>query len=103
MPPVAANGEPVTRRAFRNRAVDLVGMGKLGGGGLNFRPDIDLIFRTAEHGGPGAARRELRRQFLRVSGRRLIRRWISNPQWIVFVYRVDMRLRPFGDGDAGTH
>lgn len=47
----------------------ILGMGKLGGGELNFSSDIDLIFAWPEHGETRGGRRELdNAQFLRVSG-----------------------------------
>lgn len=47
----------------------ILGMGKLGGGELNFSSDIDLIFAWPEHGATRSGRRELdNAQFLRVLG-----------------------------------
>lgn len=47
----------------------ILGMGKLGGGELNFSSDIDLIFAWPEHGATRGGRRELdNAQFLPASG-----------------------------------
>ena len=59
----------------------ILGMGKLGGGELNFSSDIDLIFAWPEHGCTQGGRREV----------------LDQPTQDGFVYRVDMRLRPFGE------
>lgn len=72
-------------------------MGKLGGGELNFSSDIDLIFARPEHGATRGGRRELdNAQFFTRTGQRLIKA-LDQPTQDGFVYRVDMRLRPFGD------
>jgi [glutamine synthetase] adenylyltransferase / [glutamine synthetase]-adenylyl-L-tyrosine phosphorylase len=75
----------------------ILGMGKLGGGELNFSSDIDLIFAWPEHGSTQGGRRELdNAQFFTRMGQRLIKA-LDQPTMDGFVYRVDMRLRPFGD------
>ncbi|KFB99170.1 glutamate-ammonia-ligase adenylyltransferase [Trabulsiella guamensis ATCC 49490] len=75
----------------------ILGMGKLGGGELNFSSDIDLIFAWPEHGSTRGGRRELdNAQFFTRLGQRLIK-VLDQPTQDGFVYRVDMRLRPFGD------
>ncbi|MCU4675165.1 bifunctional [glutamate--ammonia ligase]-adenylyl-L-tyrosine phosphorylase/[glutamate--ammonia-ligase] adenylyltransferase [Catenovulum sp. 2E275] len=75
----------------------VLGMGKLGGGELNFSSDIDLIFCYPESGQTQGANRSLsNHEFFTRLGQRLIS---SLHQVTVdgFVYRVDMRLRPYGD------
>jgi glutamate-ammonia-ligase adenylyltransferase len=75
----------------------ILGMGKLGGGELNFSSDIDLIFAWPEKGTTRGGRRELdNAQFFTRLGQRLIK-VLDQPTQDGFVYRVDMRLRPFGD------
>ncbi|MGP3592680.1 bifunctional [glutamate--ammonia ligase]-adenylyl-L-tyrosine phosphorylase/[glutamate--ammonia-ligase] adenylyltransferase [Vagococcus sp. WN89Y] len=75
----------------------VLGMGKLGGGELNFSSDIDLIFAWPENGSTRGGRRELdNAQFFTRLGQRLIK-VLDQPTQDGFVYRVDMRLRPFGD------
>ncbi|AKH64201.1 MULTISPECIES: bifunctional [glutamate--ammonia ligase]-adenylyl-L-tyrosine phosphorylase/[glutamate--ammonia-ligase] adenylyltransferase [Photorhabdus] len=75
----------------------ILGMGKLGGGELNFSSDIDLIFAYPENGITRGGRREMdNAQFFTRLGQRLIK--VLDQQTVDgFVYRVDMRLRPFGD------
>ena len=75
----------------------ILGMGKLGGCELNFSSDIDLIFAWPENGSTRGGRRELdNAQFFTRLGQRLIKA-LDQPTQDGFVYRVDMRLRPFGD------
>lgn len=75
----------------------ILGMGKLGGGELNFSSDIDLIFAWPENGHTVGGRRQLdNAQFFMRMGQRLIK-LLDQPTIDGFVYRVDMRLRPFGD------
>lgn len=75
----------------------ILGMGKLGGRELNFSSDIDLIFTYPESGNTAGARRQVDNQqfFVRVS-----QRLISALNQVTVdgqVFRVDMRLRPFGE------
>lgn len=77
-------------------ALVVLGMGKLGGGELNFSSDVDLIFlfpRQGETTGPAVL--SLEEYFIR-QGRLLIR-LLDPVTEDGFVFRVDMRLRPFGD------
>lgn len=73
------------------------GMGKLGGKELNFSSDIDLIFVYPHSGETQGCRRRLdNQQFFTRLAQKLI---TSLHQHTAdgFVYRVDMRLRPFGE------
>ncbi len=75
----------------------ILGMGKLGGRELNFSSDIDLIFAWPENGVTHGGRRELdNASFFTRLGQRIIKA-LDQPTADGFVYRVDMRLRPFGD------
>ena len=65
----------------------VVGMGKLGGRELNVSSDIDLVFLHPDNEAPAR---------LEPAARRLIR-LLSEPTEDGFVFRVDMRLRPYGD------
>jgi glutamate-ammonia-ligase adenylyltransferase len=71
----------------------VVGMGKLGAHELNVSSDIDLIFVHAEDGAASADRSW--REFHSELGKRVIRS-IDQVDENGFVFRVDMRLRPFG-------
>jgi [glutamine synthetase] adenylyltransferase / [glutamine synthetase]-adenylyl-L-tyrosine phosphorylase len=75
----------------------ILGMGKLGGGELNFSSDIDLIFTYPANGETQGGRRSTEhQQFFTKLGQKLIAA-LHQVTADGFVYRVDMRLRPFGD------
>ena len=77
----------------------VVGMGKLGGGELNVSSDIDLVFAYPEDGdtrAEGGARSVSNHEFFAALGKRLIA-LLAQPTHEGFVFRVDMRLRPWGD------
>ena len=75
-------------------------MGKLGGFELNFSSDIDLIFTYPSQGETVGVRRAVdNAKFFTRLGQRLINALDQfTPDG--FVYRTDMRLRPFGDSGA---
>lgn len=78
----------------------VLGMGKLGGDELNFSSDIDLIFAYPKEGETqGTSRSLTHREFFA----RIVQRtanMLSDKTIDTFCYRIDLRLRPFGD--AGT-
>ena len=78
----------------------VLGMGKLGAGELNLSSDIDLIFCYPEKGETqGAARTLTNQEFFTRVGQRLIR-VLDATTAEGFVFRVDMRLRPYGQSGA---
>ena len=82
------NGESIS--------IVILGMGKLGGYELNFSSDIDLIFLYpggADSDGPRSL--SAQEYFTRVS--RLVVALLEENTADGFVFRVDTRLRPFGD------
>lgn len=78
----------------------VLAMGKLGAGELNLSSDIDLIFAYPENGETKGGRKTLSNEeyFTRL-GRKLIQA-LDNVTADGFVFRVDMRLRPFGESGA---
>nr|WP_231703370.1 bifunctional [glutamate--ammonia ligase]-adenylyl-L-tyrosine phosphorylase/[glutamate--ammonia-ligase] adenylyltransferase [Halopseudomonas pelagia] len=90
--PSGADGEP--------QHMVVLGMGKLGAQELNLSSDIDLIFAYPEAGETQGGRRSLSNQefFIRL-GQRLIKA-LDAITVDGFVFRVDMRLRPYGDSGA---
>jgi len=74
----------------------VLGMGKLGGGELNFSSDIDLILLFPEHGETSGTRPLEHEEFFTRVGKR-VAQLLGTPTDDGFVYRVDLRLRPFGD------
>ena len=73
----------------------VVGMGKLGGGELNFSSDVDLIFLFPEHGETDGAHPMSNEEFFTRAGQMLVR-LLDAPTPEGRVFRVDLRLRPFG-------
>jgi [glutamine synthetase] adenylyltransferase / [glutamine synthetase]-adenylyl-L-tyrosine phosphorylase len=88
-------GVPLNSQGDEQRLL-VVGMGKLGGYELNFSSDIDLIFCFEEEGEMSGARPLAVSQFFIRLGQRLIK-VLDDVTGDGFVYRVDMRLRPYGD------
>jgi glutamate-ammonia-ligase adenylyltransferase len=90
------HGEP---RGATDQAVQklhVVGMGKLGGAELNASSDIDLVLVYPEEGDTDGARPLSNHEFFTRLARRLINalnEWTEDG----FVFRVDTRLRPYGD------
>ncbi len=75
----------------------ILGMGKLGGKELNFSSDIDLILTYPEGGTTKGGRKEVDHQqfFVKVAQKMIAA--LNQVTADGFVFRVDMRLRPFGD------
>lgn len=88
-------GEPLDVEGRPQRLL-VVGMGKLGGGELNVSSDIDLIFVYPEDGQTAGPRRIDNHEFFVRLGKRLIN-LLNEATADGFVFRVDMRLRPYGD------
>ncbi len=87
--PILSDGNPAS--------LLVLAMGKLGGKELNFSSDIDLIFFYSEEGETQGGRRPLSHtQFFNRVGVLLIK-LLDQVTAEGFVYRVDMRLRPYGD------
>lgn len=92
-------GTPMNSEGEAQKLI-ILGMGKLGGRELNFSSDIDLIFTYPDHGETVGARRSIDNgQFFVRLGQRFIKA-LEQQTIDGFVYRVDMRLRPFGDAGA---
>lgn len=101
---VATLGEPLDRAGNPQQLIVLA-MGKLGARELNLSSDIDLIFAYPEPGtiasAGGGSDLTVQAFFIRLA------------QWLIgvldtrtakgFVFRVDMRLRPFGDSGPLVH
>ncbi|MFJ7315746.1 bifunctional [glutamate--ammonia ligase]-adenylyl-L-tyrosine phosphorylase/[glutamate--ammonia-ligase] adenylyltransferase [Pseudomonas sp. NPDC098747] len=93
-------GTPTGRRSGLAQQMVILGMGKLGAVELNLSSDIDLIFAYPEGGETVGVKRALDNQefFIRL-GQRLIK--ALDPMTVDgFVFRVDMRLRPYGSSGA---
>jgi len=89
--PMSAQGEP--------QNLIVIGMGKLGGGELNVSSDIDLIFAYEAEGETQGAKAISNQDFFTRLAKKLIAA-IDEITEDGFVFRVDMRLRPFGSEGA---
>ena len=108
-------GSPLGEASAKLQELLVIAMGKLGGGELNVSSDIDLIFVYPEDGEtdgppnprmedaagcptatPLPSRRLSNHEFFTRLGRRLIN-IINELTADGYVFRVDMRLRPYGD------
>ncbi|OTG93978.1 bifunctional glutamine synthetase adenylyltransferase/deadenyltransferase [Acinetobacter sp. ANC 4654] len=98
IPLVAKHGEPI---GYNGKVQDLivVAMGKLGAQELNLSSDIDLIFAFDEQGETNGRKCIDVQQFCILWGQKLIY-LLDHISADGFVFRVDMRLRPWGDGSA---
>ena len=86
--PVHENGEPMQ--------LNVIGMGKLGGRELNFSSDIDLICVFSEEGQlKGYGMQSYSQYFTNVA--KLLKQLLNDATEDGFVYRVDLRLRPWGE------
>ena len=74
----------------------VVGMGKLGGCELNVSSDIDLVFLHGEEGDTSGGRSISNSELFTRVARKLIAA-LGEITADGFVFRVDMRLRPYGD------
>ena len=84
----------------QEQAMIVIGMGKLGGYELNLSSDIDLIFAFHEHGDTQGGKKSLSHQeYFTKLGQKLIQH-LDQITADGFVFRVDMRLRPFGQSGA---
>jgi glutamate-ammonia-ligase adenylyltransferase len=89
-------GSPLGESDKAPQELLVIGMGKLGGGELNVSSDIDLIFVYAEDGETDGPRTLSNHEFFTRLGRKLIN-LINELTADGYVFRVDMRLRPYGD------
>jgi len=85
----------------RNKAGDkvplvILGMGKLGGLELNFSSDIDIIFLYSESGETDGPKCESAQEYFGRLSRQIIA-LLDETTVEGFVFRIDTRLRPFGD------
>ncbi|MBR9905173.1 MAG: bifunctional glutamine synthetase adenylyltransferase/deadenyltransferase, partial [Gammaproteobacteria bacterium] len=91
-------GLPAPRQDGIPQRLVILGMGKLGAGELNLSSDIDLIFAFPEKGETQGGRKPLEHQeYFTKLGQKLIAA-LDAMTADGFAFRVDMRLRPLGDG-----
>jgi glutamate-ammonia-ligase adenylyltransferase len=101
---VKKHGFPVGKETGQIQPMLVIGMGKLGGEELNVSSDIDLIFTFPESGKTEkkyldesvSIKAIENQQFFIFLGQHLIK-MLNEVTSTGFVFRVDMRLRPYGD------
>jgi glutamate-ammonia-ligase adenylyltransferase len=96
-------GVPRGRHSGAAQQLIVLAMGKLGARELNVSSDIDLIFAYPEAGQTDSEERSISNEefFTRV-GRAVINA-LDQVTAEGFVFRVDMRLRPYGESGALVH
>ncbi len=98
-------GTPIGAVSSEPQQLVVIAMGKLGGNELNLSSDIDLIFAYPEEGATEGGRRQRNgvplsnREFFARLGQQLIQA-LDKRTVDGFVFRVDLRLRPFGHSGA---
>jgi len=96
-------GVPRGRVSGERQELIVLAMGKLGARELNVSSDIDLIFAFPEAGETDGESKSLsNEEFFTRLGRAVIKA-LDEVTAEGFVFRVDMRLRPYGDSGALVH
>ncbi|HKQ24589.1 MAG TPA: bifunctional [glutamate--ammonia ligase]-adenylyl-L-tyrosine phosphorylase/[glutamate--ammonia-ligase] adenylyltransferase [Burkholderiales bacterium] len=90
-------GRPLGVATGEVQELHVIGMGKLGGAELNVSSDIDLILAYPEDGETDGPRRIANSEYFTRLARKLIAA-LGEVTADGFVFRVDTRLRPYGDG-----
>ncbi len=90
-------GAPMTDDKTTPSTFVIMAMGKLGGRELNFSSDVDLLFFYSHDGNTlgGSSGTITNHEFFRKVGEYVIKA-MSEPSPDGFIFRVDMRLRPYG-------
>ncbi|RLQ22125.1 bifunctional [glutamate--ammonia ligase]-adenylyl-L-tyrosine phosphorylase/[glutamate--ammonia-ligase] adenylyltransferase [Seongchinamella sediminis] len=96
-------GRPLGRSSGQPQRLIVLAMGKLGARELNVSSDIDLIFAFPEAGSTDGEKRQISNEefFTRVGQGLITALDQVTPEG--FVFRVDMRLRPYGESGALVH
>ena len=95
----AVHGRPIGADSGTPQRLLVIGMGKLGGSELNVSSDIDLIFLYPEDGQTNGPRPVSAHDYFSRLARKLINA-LAEYTADGHVFRVDMRLRPYGDSGA---
>lgn len=89
------HGQPIGFGSKNEQRLYVIGMGKLGAYELNLSSDIDLIFAYPESGETDGRKTLSNQEFFTKLGQKLIRA-LDTQTLDGFTFRVDMRLRPYG-------
>lgn len=92
-------GQPLSENGDEQPLV-VLGMGKLGGRELNFSSDIDLIFFYPEQGETQGGRRSVENSVYYTKLAQALIAALDEQTADGQVFRVDMRLRPFGNSGS---
>jgi glutamate-ammonia-ligase adenylyltransferase len=97
----AVHGAPIGEESGKPQELIVIGMGKLGGRELNVSSDIDLVFVYPEEGETAGPRVIANREYFDKLGRRIVAA-LNDATSDGYVFRVDMRLRPYSESSALT-
>jgi glutamate-ammonia-ligase adenylyltransferase len=89
-------GHPKAVASDSSQYLQVIAMGKLGGGELNVSSDIDVVFAYPEDGATDGAKSISSHEFFTRLARKIIAA-LAEVTADGFVFRVDTRLRPYGD------
>jgi [glutamine synthetase] adenylyltransferase / [glutamine synthetase]-adenylyl-L-tyrosine phosphorylase len=92
----AIHGEPLGADSAAPEQLIVVAMGKLGGAELNVSSDVDLVFVYPEDGDTRGPKVLANQDFFDRLGRRVVAA-LAEPSPEGYVFRTDLRLRPYGD------
>ena len=97
----AIHGTPRSGSSGAPQQIIVVGMGKLGGGELNVSSDVDLVFVYPEEGETDGPKRISNREFFDRLAPRIVGT-LGQVDADGYVFRVDTRLRPYGESGPPT-
>lgn len=93
---ILKSGTPIGAESGESQTLLVLGMGKLGGQELNFSSDIDLIFVYPEKGQTQGGVKSMPNDQFFIRLGQAVNKSLTELTHDGMVYRVDMRLRPFG-------
>ena len=89
-------GAPIGEESGKQQNLIVVAMGKLGGGELNVSSDVDLIYLYPENGTSSGPTTRSNHEYFTLLGQKLTQA-LSELTPEGYVFRVDLRLRPYGE------
>ncbi|OFZ70866.1 MAG: bifunctional glutamine synthetase adenylyltransferase/deadenyltransferase [Betaproteobacteria bacterium RBG_16_58_11] len=90
------HGAPMGEESGARQELIVAGMGKLGGGELNVSSDVDLIYLYPEAGETNGRSKLSNHEYFTRLGQKLSQA-LSEITADGYVFRVDLRLRPYGE------
>ena len=92
----ASHGTPIGEDSGARQNLIVVAMGKLGGSELNVSSDVDLVYLYSEEGKTSGPTQCSNHEYFTRLGQKLTQA-LSEPTPDGHVFRVDLRLRPYGE------